>query len=127
MNPWNRHDRHRTTTLPSWVIYVIISVAGLIMEYLWTDWKPSLENAELKIHTGEYYSGGLNTTIQPRAPLARDDNYLLLLGFFLLLDTTKWMQWIFSTRMLLSLGRRSFSKRAVLLVRSKEKNASQMV
>jgi len=96
------------------------------MEYLWTAWKPDLENAEIRIHTGEYYSGGLNTVVQPGAPLARDDNYLLLLGFFLLLDTTEWMQWVFSRKILVALGRRSFSKLLIAFSHSNSSAKSKM-
>lgn len=109
LNLWNKHDE-RKFTFPSWIIYLILCIAGLVMQYIWTDIRPDVEDAELRIHTGEYYSGGLNTVVPLSLGLPRDDDYLLLLGFFLLLDTMKWIQWIFSTRILVALGKRSFSK-----------------
>lgn len=94
---------------PTWVPATIVLVAGVLMQYLWTAWRPSLVNEEYLIHTGMYYTPGLNTKDDGRYPQARDDNYLFLLGFFLLLESSDMLQWIFSNRVFKFLGRRSLS------------------
>ncbi len=95
---------------PTWIPCLVLMAAGLLMQYLWTDWRPSYENRELKAHTGLYYSGGLNTQVDLKEPHARDDDYLLLLGFFLSLEYSRFMQRIFSNPIFVYLGRRSLSK-----------------
>jgi len=95
---------------PTWIPCVVLMAAGLAMQYLWTDWRPQYANRELKAHTGLYYSGGLNTQVDEREPQARDDDYLLLLGFFLLLESSGFMQRIFSNSFLVYMGRRSLSE-----------------
>ncbi len=84
--------------------------AGLVMQFLWTDWRPQYENKELLAHTGLYYSGGLNKDFNPKEPQARDDDYLLLLGFYLLLEHSTRVQSIFANPLFVYLGRRSLSK-----------------
>lgn len=95
---------------PTWIPCAVLMAAGLIMQYLWTAWRPEYENRELKAHTGLYYSGGLNLKIDEKEPQARDDDYLLLLGFFLLLEYSGFLQRIFSNSFLVYLGKRSLSK-----------------
>ena len=85
-------------------------IAGMVMQFLWTDWRPQYENKELLAHTGLYYSGGLNTNFNPKEPQARDDDYLLLLGFHLLLEHSSVVQRIFQNPFFVYLGRRSMSK-----------------
>jgi hypothetical protein len=100
---------YRSIRMPSWVLSVALMLAGLIMQYLFTAWRPEYANEELKGHTGLYYTGGLNTQFDVRQPQARDDNYFVLLGFFLLLETNEWFQWIFANRLFVYLGRRSYA------------------
>ena len=94
--------------IPSWIPYLIIMAAGLVMQYLWTAWRPSFENAEIQIHTGLYYGGELNA-FDPSQPQARDDNYLLILGFMFCLETFDWLQMIFKNPLFVYLGHRSLS------------------
>lgn len=101
----------RSKRCPTWVPCVLMMTAGLAMQFLWTDWRPQYENRELLAHTGLYYSGGLNTQFNAKEPQARDDDYLLLLGFYLLLECSNTVQKIFQTPFLMYLGRRSLSKR----------------
>jgi hypothetical protein len=105
-----RYRRYRNFNVPSWILSAILMIAGLVMQYLWTDWRLDLEDKEIRIHTGLYYSGGLNDTTTPGQPLARDDNYLILLGFFLFLESTEWLQMLFKNPLFLYLGKRSFSE-----------------
>jgi peptidoglycan/LPS O-acetylase OafA/YrhL len=100
---------YRSIRLPSWTLYIGLMAAGLVMQYLWTAWRPEYENYELKVHTGLYYTGGLNTGYDVRQPQARDDNYVVLLGFFLLLETSEFVQHIFQNPLFMYLGRRSYS------------------
>jgi hypothetical protein len=100
----------RRIRLPSWVLYVVLMAAGLVMQYLWTAWRPEFENYELQGHTGLYYTGGLNTAYDVKQPQARDDNYLIILGFMLLLETSDILQRIFQNPLFMLLGRRSYSK-----------------
>lgn len=95
---------------PTWIPCLILMAAGLAMQYLWTDWRPQYADRELRAHTGLYYSGGLNTQVDDNEPQARDDDYLLLLGFFLLLECSSFLQRVFSNSLFVYLGRRSLSK-----------------
>ena len=81
-----------------------------MMQYFWADWRPEYENAELQVHTGPYYTGGLNSNYDLKQPQARDDNYLFLVGFFLALESFEFLQRIFKNRLFLFLGRRSLSR-----------------
>jgi len=95
---------------PTWIPCLILMIAGLVMQYLSTAWRPQQENRELVAHTGLYYSGGLNTQVNSKEPQARDDDFLLLLGFFLFLEYSPIAQKILSNPFFFYLGRRSLSK-----------------
>lgn len=99
----------RSIRLPSVVVYGILMAGGLVMQYLWTAWRPEFENYELQGHTGLYYTGGLNTKYDLKQPQARDDNYLIILGFLLLLESSDLLQMIFRNPFFVYLGRRSLS------------------
>ncbi|KAL6717679.1 hypothetical protein ACLMJK_005594 [Lecanora helva] len=94
---------------PVWLLGGILIVAGGVMQYLWTAWRPEYENKELVAHTGLYYSGGLNTTIDENEPQARDDSYLLLLGLGLVIESVAWVRRVLEIRVLRYIGRRSLS------------------
>jgi hypothetical protein len=83
---------------------------GLTMQYMWTAWRPASGNVELLGHAGLYYTGGLNTDYDLIEPQARDDNYVLLVGFFLLMETSDLAQRILSNHLFMWLGERSLSK-----------------
>jgi hypothetical protein len=100
---------------PTWIPATIILFSGLLMQYVWTAWRPDLVNEEYKIHTGMYYTPGLNTEDDGRYPQARDDNYLFLFGFFLFLESSDILQYVFNNRLFTYLGRRSLSKFPLLL------------
>ena len=97
---------------PVWVVGGILMLAGGVMQYLWTDWRPEYENRELVAHTGLYYSGGLNLVVDRNEPQARDDAYLLLLGLGLVIESVGWVRRVLETRVLGYLGRRSLSMTA---------------
>ncbi|OCK77230.1 hypothetical protein K432DRAFT_304700 [Lepidopterella palustris CBS 459.81] len=99
----------RSFRLPYSVFYGVLMAAGIVMQYLWTAWRPDYEDMELRGHTGLYNSGPLNMGDDVDLPQARDDNYLIIIGFFLLLETHDWLQTIFRTPFFVYLGRRSLS------------------
>ncbi|MCJ1483131.1 hypothetical protein MMC06_003297 [Schaereria dolodes] len=107
---------YRNLRCPSWLPYILLMLSGLIMEYLWTDWRPEYDTAELEGHTGLYYTGALNTGFDLHQPQARDDNYLLIVGFFLYLEHSDLWQMIFSNRMFCFLGTRSLSESALVFL-----------
>jgi hypothetical protein len=80
------------------------------MQYLWAAWRPQWRNQELVAHGGLYYTGGLNEDFDVNQPQARDDNYLVLLGFFLIVETSDILQWVFANPFFVYLGKRSLSK-----------------
>lgn len=99
----------RNVRFPLWILYATLMFSGLIMQYLWTAWRPQYVDYELQGHTGLYNTGGLNSGSDLNQPQARDDNYLIILGFFLLLEHYEWIQMLFKNPLFLYLGRRSFS------------------
>ena len=93
-----------------WIASIVLMAAGLAMQFLWIDWRPQYKNKELLAHAARYDSGGLNTDIDPKEPPARDDDYLLIVGFHLLLECSTLVQKIFRNPFFRYLGRRSLSK-----------------
>jgi len=96
--------------IPVWIPAVFCMGAGLLMQFLWTAWRPDLLNKEYYIHTNIYLTGGLNVNYQESHTHARADNYLCLVGFFLLLETYDIAQRVFSNGFLKFFGKRSLSK-----------------
>lgn len=100
----------RSIRCPSYVAYGAILAAGLVMQYLWAAWRPEYRDEELIAHGGLYYTGGLNEDFDVKQPQARDDNYLVLLGFLLCVETSDIVQWALANPLFVYLGRRSLSK-----------------
>jgi hypothetical protein len=100
--------------MPSYIAYAVITAAGFIMQYLWAAWRPEYRNAEIVAHGGLYYTGGLNEDFDVKQPQARDDNYLVLAGFFLCVETSEILQWALANPLLVYLGRRSLSETSPL-------------
>lgn len=80
------------------------------MQFIWTAWRPDLFDKEYEYHTGLYYTAGLNNEYTTHHNSARGDIYLILVGFFVLLETYSILQRVFQTKFLLFLGKRSLSK-----------------
>ncbi|KAJ4360226.1 uncharacterized protein N0V89_000786 [Didymosphaeria variabile] len=99
----------RSIRCPSYVAYIGILAAGLVMQYLWAAWRPQYRDDELIAHGGLYYTGGLNEDFDVKQPQARDDNYLVLLGFLLCVETSDIVQWALANPIFVYLGRRSLS------------------
>jgi hypothetical protein len=101
---------YNTIYLPSYIPYACILAAGLIMQYLWAAWRPEYRNEEIVAHGGLYYTGGLNEEFDVKQPQARDDNYLVLFGLMLIVETSDIVQYVLGNRVFVSLGRRSLSE-----------------
>ena len=101
---------YRSIHIPSYIPFTIIFAAGVVMQYLWAAWRPEYRNEEIIAHGGLYYTGGLNEDFDVKQPQARDDNYLVLLGFFLFIESSDLLHWVFSNPLFVYLGRRSLSK-----------------
>jgi hypothetical protein len=96
--------------LPTWAACGVIMAAGLILQYLYTAWRPEYQNVLLEGHAGLYYSGGLNYKYDIHQPQARDDNYLILVGLLVLVETYEVLQWVLGSKVLVYLGRRALSE-----------------
>ncbi|GAB7362960.1 hypothetical protein MBLNU230_g3256t1 [Neophaeotheca triangularis] len=94
---------------PAWPLYILVMAAGWIMQFIWVAALPELANEEIKYHTGLYDTGGLYTWNDPNNPQLRADIYLIIIGFWLLLETFAWMRAIFANPVFRFLGERSFS------------------
>jgi peptidoglycan/LPS O-acetylase OafA/YrhL len=87
--------------------------AGFTMQFVWTAARPDLQNAELLYHTGIYSTGGLNTSVDTTNAQIRADCYLIILGFFLVLESSSVVQSVFRNKFLVLLGRRSLSTSSI--------------
>lgn len=99
---------------PAWPLYILVMAAGWIMQFIWVAALPELANEEIKYHTGLYDTGGLYTWNDPNNPQLRADIYLIIIGFWLLLETFAWMRAIFANPVFRFLGERSFCKTTFL-------------
>ena len=96
--------------LPVWLPAGFLMVAGYLMQYLWIDFRPNLLEKEYEYHSGLYYTGGLNYEYLTNHSPARGDIYLILVGFFFLLESYDIVQRIFDNKVFVFLGKRSLSK-----------------
>lgn len=99
-----------TYRLPVWVPAGLCMIGGYLMQFLWAAWRPGLFDKEYEIHSGLYYTAGLNYEYTTHHTVARDDIYLILIGFFTFLESYDVLQRFFQNQFFLYLGRRSFSK-----------------
>jgi hypothetical protein len=98
-----------------WPLYVIIVVVGFLLQYLFVAWRPEYRNVELKGHTGLYNSGSLNEGLDLNGPQARDDNYLIVLGIMLFVETFEGCQRVLRWSVFVEIGKRSFSKLSIVV------------
>lgn len=101
--------KKKNVYVPVWIPYIILMAAGLFMQLVWTGWKPQKVSAEITVHAGLYYTGGLNNKYDLSEPQARDNIYLILVGVFLAVDTYDWLQLILRNPVFVYLGTRSLS------------------
>jgi hypothetical protein len=85
---------------------------GLVMKYVWVVAFPQRLHAELLVYPSRHLSSVSSAhSFDSDQPLARLDDYLVVVGVLVLLETSSRMQSIFSSRILIELGRRSLSER----------------
>ncbi|KYG48459.1 hypothetical protein M433DRAFT_61042 [Acidomyces richmondensis BFW] len=84
-------------------------VSGFTMQFLWVTARPDLYTAEIDYHTGIYNTGGIYTWNDTTAPQLRADDFLVIVGFFILLESTNILQNVFCQPALVYIGRRSYS------------------
>jgi hypothetical protein len=84
---------YRSIRIPSYIAYTIILAAGIVLQYLWAAGHPDYR---------------IEAVVQQ--PEARDDNYLVLLGLCLFVETTNLLQWALANPLFVYLGRRSLSE-----------------
>ena len=102
--------REKTYRLPVWVPAVLCLLAGYLMQFIWVCLRPDLFDREWEFHSGLYYTPGVNYLYKTAHTAARDDIYLILVGFFILLESYDFMQRFFSNQFLVFLGKRSLSE-----------------
>ncbi|KAJ4411067.1 hypothetical protein N0V91_001440 [Didymella pomorum] len=95
--------------VPFWPLYVAVILTGIIVQFLFISWKPSMRNNEHYGHTSLYTEGMLNEEQDLDQPLARVDDYFIVLGTMLLIETYDLPQRLLRLRPLVVVGRRSFS------------------
>jgi hypothetical protein len=99
--------------VPMWPIYLSFVLTGIILQFLFISWRPSMRNNEHHGHTSLYTEGMLNEQQDLDQPLARVDNFFFMLGVMLLIETYEMPQRVLRCRPLVALGRRSFSKHLI--------------
>jgi hypothetical protein len=97
-------------TVPTWPLYATMVFIGLLLQFLFISALPDLRNDELYSHTGIYTGGLLNENVDISQPMARIDNYLIILGSTLLIETFELPRSVLSGSFFVALGKRSFSK-----------------
>jgi len=97
-------------TIPFWPLYAAMAITGWALQFLFISWNPHMRNNELHAHTGEYTGGVMNENLDESQPLARVDNFLIMLGVMLLIETFELPRKVLRSRPLVALGKRSFSK-----------------
>jgi len=95
--------------VPMWPFYLAIALTGTILQFLFISWKPSMYKNEHQAHTSVYTEGLNNEKQDLDQPLARIDNFLFMLGIMLLIETYELPQTVLRSRVLVAIGRRSFS------------------
>ena len=96
--------------VPVWPLYALLVAGGFVLQFLFIAWRPALRDKELYGHTGLYTEGTLNEEVNADQPLARVDNYLIMIGTMLLIETFDLPQKVLRSRPFVALGRRSFSE-----------------
>lgn len=96
--------------VPIWPLYAAMAITGWALQFLFISWNPHMRKNELYAHTGEYTGGMMNEGLEEGEPLARVDNYLIMLGVMLLIETFELPKIVLRNKALVALGQRSFSK-----------------
>jgi hypothetical protein len=97
-------------TIPIWPLYAAMVFTGVVLQFIFISGKTDMRDNELWGHTALYDDGFLNENVDMDQPMARVDNYLIILGSMLLVETFEWPRSVLRGRFFVSLGKRSFSK-----------------
>lgn len=92
---------------PVWVPCGLLMAAGLVWQFLMAS---KHQSEERKSRTGLFYPGGIDVRSDVVEPRPKTADYLLLVGFFFLLECSRVLQRIFKNNLFLYLGKRSLSK-----------------
>ena len=98
---------------PGWVLAALLTIIGIALKYTWVVAFPQHLNAELRLHPAWHLSGGASLRsfeLDLRRPYPRLDDYMVVVGVLLLLETSERLQSWFSAKALTYLGERSISK-----------------
>lgn len=99
----------RPLRIPTWLVGGILMFGGLLMQYLWVAWRPSLFFAEWRIHSNPYTTASLDNNYMTDHTASRDDVYLTVMGLFIFIETYDFIQRGLQNKFLVYLGRRSLS------------------
>ncbi|KAJ9634383.1 hypothetical protein H2199_009041 [Coniosporium tulheliwenetii] len=97
---------------PSWLLAALLTVVGIALKYIWVAAFPQHLNAELMLHPALHLSDKPSLSsfeLDPRQPYPRLDDYMVIVGVLLLLETSERLQSWSSARILIYLGERSLS------------------
>ena len=101
---------------PPFISATVLIMAGLAMKYTWTA-LPQYSNSELTLHPFFHLSDYTTTaTFDSADPYPRVDDFLIIIGILILVETLDIAKSMLSTRPLLLLGERSLSKSSVLVL-----------
>ncbi|KAI4706903.1 hypothetical protein J4E89_008237 [Alternaria sp. Ai002NY15] len=95
--------------IPVWPLYAAMVLTGVVLQFAFISGKPDMRDNELWGHTALYDDGFLNENVDLDQPMARVDNYLIILGSMLLIETFELPRAILRGGFFVSLGKRSFS------------------
>lgn len=95
--------------VPLWPLYVAATFTGYLVQFLFIAWHPSSRKNELYAHMSAYSGGLSDDRLNAWHKLARIDNYLIIVGLMLLVETFEWPRTVLRSKPLVALGRRSFS------------------
>jgi hypothetical protein len=106
-----------SVSLPYWILAVLSVAVGLVMKYLWVAALPQHLRAELALHPSLHLTQGLTThNFSEDEAYARLDDYLIVVGVLFLLEMSNCMRSVFSSRLLVQIGKRSLSKCLQVLI-----------
>lgn len=96
-------------SIPCWIWASMTIILGLILEYVWVAAVPQYTNDILVLHPGmDGLSSDINrSTFDTAYSYPRLDNYLVVVGFLVLLETSEFLKKVLSTKALVYLGKRS--------------------
>ena len=118
INPILKADFHRgfqitrQSCVPNGLIGAVLSAGGLAMKYVWVAARPDLEHVELASRPSLQFSDTFSVEkFDTSKPYPRMDNYLLIIGILLLVETFEVVQKsLAGNRTLVFFGKRSFGE-----------------